>query len=144
MPSLPQPVGNPREWKLTASHNPSEAKLAADGKFDTRWSSKADQAPGQWIQVELPQEATVGGLWLDAVKSSNDYPRGYKVEVSADGESWSKPVAQGNGTAGVMEITFPPVKARFIRLTQTGKLKPAEKNLFWSVNELQVLQPTGK
>jgi mono/diheme cytochrome c family protein/glucose/arabinose dehydrogenase len=137
----PRPVGNPKDWKLTASHNSTDAKLAADGNFDSRWTSKQDLAPGMWIQVELPQEAKIGGLWVDGVKSSGDYARAFKVEVSADGISWGKPVAQGKGSAGVMEIKFSPVTAKFVRLTQTGSLKSGERNLYWSIHELQVLEP---
>jgi mono/diheme cytochrome c family protein/glucose/arabinose dehydrogenase len=138
--ALPGPVGNPKDWKLTASNNPVDLHLAIDGKPDTRWTSKTDQEPGMWVEVELPQEATIGGVWIDAGKSVKDFPRGYKIEVSDDGQKWGKPVAKGRGNAGSMEISFPAVKAKFMRITQTGSLGRNEKNS-WSIHELLILVP---
>jgi hypothetical protein len=47
------------------------------------------------------------------------YPRGYKVDVSTDGTTW-KTVAQGKGTGTATRITFAPVRARFVKITQTA------------------------
>jgi len=138
-PSLPQPLANRKEWKLTASHNGAGAALAADGNPATRYESKADQAQGMWFQIELPSETTVAGLALDTAKSPGDYPRGYKVELSDDGQAWSKPVATGKGTSLLTDITFAPQKARFIRITQTG----SAGGQFWSIHELQIFASGG-
>jgi len=49
------------------------------------------------------------------------YPRGYKVEVSMDGTSWgTAPVATGAGTGAATTIAFAPVRAKFVRITQTA------------------------
>ena len=42
---------------------------------------------------ELPAETEICGLQLEYAKSANDFPRGYTVELSADGEKWGAPVA---------------------------------------------------
>ena len=68
---------------------------------------------------------------LDATLSPSDYPRGYKVEVSNDKYTWSKPIAEGKGTGPVTRIKFPPTQAKFIRITQTG----SSRHHFWSINE---------
>lgn len=47
------------------------------------------------------------------------YPRAYSVQVSLDGTKWSQPVAQGAGIPGQMTISFKPVQARFVRITET-------------------------
>jgi hypothetical protein len=57
------------------------------------------------------------------------------VTLSSDGATWSRPVAEGKGTGAITDITFPPAKARFIRITQTGSVN----GLFWSIHELRVL-----
>ena len=88
-----------------------------------------------WLQIELPAATTITGLRLDNSVSAGDYPRGYKVELSADAIEWSKPVATGEGKTGVTEIKFPTAKTKFIRITQTAKIP----NLFWSIHELDVL-----
>jgi type 1 glutamine amidotransferase/mono/diheme cytochrome c family protein/glucose/arabinose dehydrogenase len=137
----PQPVGNPRDWKVTASLNPGDAQQMIDGDPHTRWTSNTELAPGMWVQIELPQKSPIGGLSIDCVQSPNDYAREYKVELSDDGITWGQPVAQGRGTPGVMEIHFPAATAKFLRLTQTGTLAP-DHGLFWSIHELEVLQPS--
>lgn len=139
---LPQPIGNPKTWKITSSQNPNDAKLAIDDNFNTRWTSKSDQAPGMWVQVELPQATTIGGVWLDGGKNAKEFPRGIKIEASTDGKSWGKPLAETKGNHGVIEITFAPVTAKFIRITQTQKLKGNEKGINWTIQELRLLGPS--
>jgi hypothetical protein len=40
--------------------------------------------------------------------------------VSTDGAKWTAPVAKGAGTGTTTTITFPPVQARFVRITTTA------------------------
>jgi hypothetical protein len=131
--SLPQPLANRKEWKLSASDKPNDVGLAVDGKPETRYTTGTSQKPGMWFQIELPAETNLAGVQLDCGKSTNDYPRGYKLELSSDGEKW-KTVATGKGTPSVTDIQFAPAKAKFIRITQTGSVG----GLFWSIHELQV------
>ncbi len=137
---LPKPLGDAKKWKLTASANPGGCSATVDGDAKTRWDTKASQAPGQWFQIELPEETEIAGLVLDAAKSGSDFPRGYKVELSADGQKWAKPVAQGKGNGPITDIPFAPAKAKFIRITQTGSVN----GKYWSIHELAVLKPGGK
>ena len=136
-----QPVAKSSECKLTASENEADAHLACDGNPNTAWSSKSDQAPGMWVRVELPAATVVGGVWLDTGKVYRQYTRAYQVELSTDGQTWSKPVAQGKGGLSPLEISFAPARAKFVRITQTGKLKGNERNLPWTISEIQVLGP---
>jgi mono/diheme cytochrome c family protein/glucose/arabinose dehydrogenase len=131
--ALPKPIER-KGWKVSASHNSPGATAAIDNDVASRWDTKASQANGMWYQVELPTEVEISSIELDAGKSVNDYPRGYQVLLSADGQQWSKPVATGKGAGAVTEIEFPPAKAKFIRITQTG----AVNGLFWSIHEMQV------
>ena len=134
--SMPRTLAFTSGWKLTASHNGAAAKAAFDGDLNSRYDTSASQTPGMWFQVELPETATLSGIQLDSTKSPGDYPRGYKVELSADGVNWGTSVATGKGSP-VTDITFAPAKAKFIRITQTG----AVDGLFWSIHEMQLLQP---
>jgi mono/diheme cytochrome c family protein/glucose/arabinose dehydrogenase len=140
--TYPPTVPNAGDWKLTASINSKEARLAADGDSTTRWTSNAQLAPGMWIEIQLPQAAMIGGVVIDCTGSASDYARAYKIELSNDGKAWGKPVAQGKGSPGVMQITFPGAKAKFIRITQTGAVAPG-RSPFWSIHELELLQPGG-
>ncbi len=86
------------------------------------------------MQVELPAKTRLGGVVLDAGSSTGDFPRGYSVQVSEDGKSWSKPVAQGQGKTALLEISFAPVEAKFLRITQTGSHR-----LYWSIHEMRLM-----
>jgi mono/diheme cytochrome c family protein/glucose/arabinose dehydrogenase len=137
--ALPNPpLMNRKQWKLTASHNAAALPLAVDGTASTRYDTRTPQVPGMWVQIELPAETAITGLRLDATGSGGDYPRGYTVELSADGQTWGKPVASGEGKTALTEIKLPPTKTKFIRITQTGSVK----GLFWSIHELDVLSDT--
>ncbi len=126
-------------WKLTSSHNSTKVEAAIDGKPESRYSTDKDQTPGMWFQVELPQESVLSAVRLESAASPGDYPRGYTVEVSSDGAAWSKPIAKGTGTGAITEITFDPVRAKFLRITQTGTVK----GLFWSIHELELIAPSA-
>jgi len=130
---LPTPLKNSKEWKLTASHNGKATGNAIDTKADTRYDTGSQQVPGMWLQIELPKPEKLAGVRLDAGKSTMDYPRGYKVEVSLDGKDWGSPLTQGKG-APLTDIDLPAVEAKFVRITQTG----SAPGLFWSVHEMQI------
>jgi len=68
------------------------------------------------------------------------YPLAYQVQVSMDGTSWGKPVAEGTGTGTPTIITFKPVQAKFVRVTQTGKAEDAPP---WSVLAFRVYASKG-
>lgn len=137
---FPQPLSNSKEWKLTASTE-KDLDKAIDGDSASRWTTGKFQVPGQWFQIELPAETEVAGLILDTTRSGNDYPRGYTVEVSANGTDWGKPVLKGKGSGALTELIFAePLKTKFIRINQTGEVK----GNFWSIHELQVLKPAEK
>jgi hypothetical protein len=67
------------------------------------------------------------------------YPRGYKVEVSLDGTKWTL-VAQGQGSDVVTDISFPPARAKFVRLTQTASVENAP---LWSIQRLRLYESGG-
>jgi mono/diheme cytochrome c family protein len=65
------------------------------------------------------------------------YPRGYSIQTSTDGSTWSAPVVEGKGEGGRMAITFAPTKARFVRITQTDTVADAPN---WSILNLRVYE----
>ncbi len=134
---LPRPLANKNQWKVIARDKSGTAPLAIDGDRETRYTTGSSQTPGQWFLVELPQPALLCGLTLDAGSSHSDYPRGYKVELSLDGVHWGKPVATGKGAGVITSVEFAPASAKFVRITQTGSVN----GLFWSIHELNLLQP---
>jgi mono/diheme cytochrome c family protein/glucose/arabinose dehydrogenase len=133
-----QPLENRSAWKLTASHNAKDLTKTVDGNPETRWDTHTPQTPGMWVQVELPQPANVAGLDLDTASSKGDWPRGWKIELSTDGQTWSKPILEGRSeNASVTEFMFPKASnTKFIRITDTGSVK----GLYWSIHELDVFE----
>ena len=133
-----QPLENRSAWKLTASHNDKELAKAIDGNPETRWDTHTTQKPGMWLQIELPQPTNIAGFELDTANSRNDWPRGWKIEVSQDGQTWDKPVLEGQSEkTSVTEFMLPKAtSAKFIRITDTG----SSKGNFWSIHELDVLE----
>jgi hypothetical protein len=141
---------------VTASHDaqPASPSANAAGGFNFNvnaagalsylgWTTGVGQQPGMWLQVELPEPArlteiqftssTAGGGRGGAAVST--HPRGYRVQVSSDGASWSAPIAEGEGMPGVTTITFAPVAARFVRITQTADVTDAPP---WSIRLLRL------
>ncbi|HSH94358.1 MAG TPA: discoidin domain-containing protein, partial [Roseimicrobium sp.] len=135
--SLPNPpLTNKKQWKLEASHNAAAVKNAIDGNPDTRYDTKGSQEKGMWLTIELPAETAITGIVLDQGKSAGDWPRGYTVEFSADGKTWGEPAVTGKGTPGMTDITFKPVKTKFIKIMQTGEVK----GTYWSIHEMDILE----
>ncbi len=130
-------------WVVTASHN---AATAASGLTLRGWTSGTPQQPGMWFQVELPQAVELTEVQFDAAGGgplgsagrgggrgaraggppappapvvTPGYARQYQVQVSTDGRTWSAPLVSGAGTP-LTVAAFAPVRAKFVRITQTG------------------------
>jgi putative membrane-bound dehydrogenase-like protein len=134
-PLLPVASDLMAKWILTDSKKSEGCGNAVDGDPSTRWTTGAEQQPGQWLQIDFGGQLTVREMCLDARGSNGDYPRGFSVCTSGDGEHWSAPLVAGKGDGPQTRITPPtPFSARFVRIEQTG----TEKGLYWSVHNLQV------
>ena len=134
--SVPQSIGNMEAWKVSASDGGQDAGKAIAGSAASRFTTGKSMAPGMWYQVELPETTELAGLIVDAGSSKNDYPRGYKIQFSDDGNTWAEPVAEGKASEARLALDFAPQSARFVRITQTGKHR-----LFWSIHQLDLLGP---
>ena len=94
-----------------------------DGNRFSRWSSGKVQEGGEWISVDMLELQTFNRLIIDNQETSNDYPRGYEIYVSDDGEDWGDPVISGEGKEFLTVINFPdPITARYIKIVQTGEV----------------------
>ena len=123
------------QWKLSASHGGDKLQSSLDGDPKSRWDTGTTQKPGMWLAIEFPEELRVMALTLDSRQSNADYPRGYEVHVSADGENWGHPVAKGRGDDPFTEIELTsPDLIRHIRITQTGE----SASKYWSIHELAI------
>ena len=117
----------------TAS-TPADAANAVDDDASTRWTTGAAQAPGQWLQVDLGATETIRRVVLDTGADRTDFPRGYELYSSTDGNTWSAtPAAAGTGAGQLTTIDIAPTAARYIRIVAT-----ATAPQWWSVADLRV------
>ncbi len=135
------------QWSVTASHNNDNCYKAIDNDPETRWDTEKPQEAEMIFEIDMGQIKEITALSMDFDKASGDYPRGIRLEVSRDGESWQEVLLKfiyANYVEHLLQypqenrmtLDFEPVEARYIRLIQTGR----HKIYFWSLYDLNVYQ----
>lgn len=76
-----------------------------------RWA--AHRSDNEWIYVDLGSIQSVGGVRLNWEAA---YGKAYKIQISDDAKNWKEIYKTNEGREGVEEITFPEVKARYVRM----------------------------
>lgn len=117
----------------TASAVPAaDAALAFDADGSTVWQSKAAQAAGQYVQVDLGTAKQFRRIAIDSGGNTGDYARGWQVSTSVDGSSWH-PLASGTGTGQLTNVDVRPTRARFVRISST-----ATSDHWWSLADVRL------
>lgn len=115
------PVNLARGKKATAtgSQEGHPPEHAIDGKDETRWCSP-DGSPGQAWQVDLGEPQDVTGCQIQWEMDDTNYR--YKVEGSADGQSWQMLSDQTKTDLKeqTQTLKFAAKGIRHVRLTITG------------------------
>ncbi len=142
--TLPRPLVADATWKVTASHN---ASAAGGGLNISGWSTNAPQEAGMWFQIELPamtrlteiefESPVPQGAGSAGSPAAGTYPRSYRVQISADGHTWSAPVVEGQGSRSPTIISFPPTLGRFIRITLTSSAPEAPA---WAIRNVRLFE----
>ncbi len=147
---VPLPRGR---WTVTASDRAARASDLVDGDAATSWDTGGEQTPGQWLAVDLGALQLVTRVDLLAI-DWQDLPGGLQVEVSEDGQRWETVVTVPEYWGplffsehhpflkvrrGRVQAIFPPVRARHLRLVQTGSVR----HHTWSARELFAYGPGG-
>src|SRR5580658_914290 len=120
-------------WVASTNAPSSSADAAAnalDGKLTTRFSTNEHQAPGLYFEVDLGSAHAFDELAMVAPHSPSDYARGYDVDVSANGTSWTT-VKDCTGTGAPEIVSFPTQTARYIKVVLTT----ATTTAWWSIDE---------
>ncbi len=144
----------PDHWTVTTSHRPLAAPLLVDRDASTGWSTGQAQKPGQWLAVDLGAEEDVARVDLLAL-DWQEVPAGFRVEWSKDGDAWHEVMSVPHywgplffsehhpflrARRGRVQAVFDPVRARFLRIVQTGE-SPGHP---WSARELFVYRPAPR
>jgi hypothetical protein len=94
--------------QLLSSNTPGKA---VDGNDGTRWVS--NWSDNQQLTVDLGAGTTVSRVVLHWESA---YGRGYRIEVSTNGSTWTAVYATTTGDGGTDVLTFPAATARYVRM----------------------------
>jgi hypothetical protein len=125
-------------WIATASNTGGAdvPSRALDGVATTRWSTGAAMTNGMWFQVDMGGAQGFNQVKMDSGGNVNDYARGYTINVSNDGTTFTQ-VASGTGTSALITATFTAQNARYIKVVQTGAATS-----WWSIVEFNAYTAT--
>ena len=120
-------------WVITASDQETvkengRVTRLLDGSTSTIWHSQYSPTVvgfPHWVRIDLGKTHELSGLRYlprQGTKRGGTIGR-YTIAVSTDGTTWSAPVATGTWADNATEkvVTFPPVQARYLRLTATSE-----------------------
>ncbi|MFF1909037.1 discoidin domain-containing protein [Kitasatospora sp. NPDC058218] len=93
------------------------AGKAFDGSTSTRWASAEGKDP-QWLRVDLGANATVSRVKLSWEAA---YAKAYRLEVSADGVTWTTVAEEKAGNGGTDDWTGLAGKGRYVRMYGTAR-----------------------
>ena len=127
-------------WVASTNTSPGAGDAPAnaiDGNLSTRFSSDADQASGMYFQVNMGSSQTFNQIEMNSGGSAGDYARGFNVEVSTNGTSFTS-VATGTGTSSPETVTFSAQTAQYIRVVLTAGVTTN----WWSIAEFTVFNGT--
>ena len=136
-------------WSAVTSNSGTDARNAFDGDPATRWGTGAAQKPGMFYELDLGRSYILRKVNFSLGEFAHDYPRGYRIEVSADRESWERLEKEDGwreeffwSATHLLKYHEPgidfrckPTSARFIRVSLTGH----DDRFDWSVAEINVL-----
>ncbi|MFB7915683.1 discoidin domain-containing protein [Streptomyces sp. NPDC056061] len=90
---------------------------AFDGDPDTRWASVEGKDP-QWIRVDLGATADVTRVKLNWEAA---YAKAYRIEISADGTSWTRLAEEKAGNGGTDDWPDLTGRGRYLRVYATAR-----------------------
>ncbi|MET9268177.1 chitosanase [Kribbella sp. NPDC003557] len=111
------------------------ADRAVDGNASTRWASAEGSDP-QWIRVDLAAGATVSKVRLSWEAA---YAKAYRVEISADGSTWTRLATETAGNGGTDEWSNLTGQGRYLRVYGTAR----GTSYGYSLYEVEVFGKSG-
>jgi F5/8 type C domain len=106
---------------------------AVSGVDASRFSTDEDQAAGLDFEVNMGSSQTVDEVEMTAPDYPGDYARGYNVEISSNGTSWTT-VASCAGTANPEIVSFPAQSGQYLEVVLTA----GSTTNWWSIEQFKV------
>ncbi|MFF5972718.1 discoidin domain-containing protein [Streptomyces sp. NPDC012769] len=107
--------------KPATSSSDEDSTLTPDKAFDgdpaTRWASAEGSDP-QWLRVDLGTTASVSRVRLSWEVA---YAKAYRIEISADGATWTTLATEAAGNGGTDDWTGLTGKGRHLRVYGTAR-----------------------
>lgn len=86
------------------------------------------QKEGMWFQAELPRAIRLSEIQFHSPPINRGwregspppiptYPRGYSIDVSADGKSWERIITNAEGKADYTVIKVSPRTTKYVKFT---------------------------
>ncbi len=131
------------ERDVWASSNEENVWKVNDGT-EALWEGKADAKGEAWVMMDLGQTYALERYVLDLAGSANMLVkynlRGYRLEISDDGESWTTVDTVTDNTASSINRQLKNVKGRYVRLyiTDPNSSDMATEKLDVIVAELEL------
>jgi len=130
--------------RWTASSNVDQAPAVSDGRLDVAWSTGAPQAPGDWLQVELPAPIDVRRLDLMTGGRAHRAAQDLRLWTRDSEGLWhrwpfthARPPVEHQPPKGRSQVlVFEPVRTWGLRVEQLGRGKTR-----WSVAEVRLMGP---
>ncbi len=110
------PISQFKQVSASSWEGGNAPAAALDGRANTRWSSQHG-SDGQWLRVDFGATATINRVSL-AWESA--YARGYRIEVSNDGNAWTPIYSTTTGAGGTENLTVSGT-GRYLRFNGTAR-----------------------
>ena len=132
--SFAQTEINRDSWSVSSNRNAADSFFAIDGNAGTRWSTNERQNDGQFFQLDFNETHVINQVVLNTSGSSNDYPRGYELQASLNGLTFTTIAAGEPSASGITTINFSDRNVGILRIIQTG----SDNRFWWSIHEVNV------
>ncbi len=111
---------------------------ALDGNLKTRFSTNEHQTAGLYFAVNLGGPQTFDELQMADPNSPHDYARGYNIEVSSNGSTWTT-VATCSGFSTPETVMFSAQTAQYVQVVLTA----STSFYWWSIDEFNLFTSTA-
>jgi hypothetical protein len=132
---------------LSASSGAASLPLATDGSLETHWKTDERGGGEEWLEIELPEAATVSRIELSLGRRPTRAGRRVRVLLSEDGRQWTdaraaqgrpEPAAQigAEDEKASQLLLFQPTRAKRIRVSAWSP--PRQR---WGFAEIRIDAP---